>query len=70
MADETWFRMYGTPGNGGGQTDYLCHTGEVGQWQSAAFETIGYEGITDDLPNYITTAEFMFPMTDQWNYLP
>jgi len=70
MADETWFRMYGTPGNGGGQTDYLCHTGEIGQWQSAVFETVGYEGITDDLPNYITTAPFMFPMNDQWNWLP
>jgi len=70
MADETWFRMYGTPGEGGGNLDYLCHAGEVAQWQSAAFETVGYEGITDDLPNYVVTGELMFPMTDQWGWLP
>ena len=70
MADETWFRMYGTPGNGGGNLDYLCHTGEIGQWQSAAFQTLGYEGITDDLPNYVVTGDFMFPMTDLWKWLP
>ena len=49
--------------------DYLCHTGEIGQWQSGVFETVGYDGITDDLPNYMVTADFMFPMTDQWNWL-
>jgi hypothetical protein len=70
LADETWFRMYGTSGEGGGNLDYLCHTGEIGQWQSGIYETVGYEGITDDLPNYVVTGDFMFPMTDQWNWLP
>jgi hypothetical protein len=65
-----WFRMYGAPGAGGGNLDYLCHTGEVGQWQSGVFETVGYEGITNNLPNYVVTANLMFPMTDQWNWLP
>jgi hypothetical protein len=66
---ECWFRMYGAQGEGGGNLDYLCHTGEIGQWQSGVFETVGYEGITDDLPNYVVTADFMFPMTDLWNWL-
>jgi len=66
---ECWFRMYGTSGEGGGNLDYLCHTGEIGQWQSGVFETVGYEGITNDLPNYVVTADFMFPMTDLWNWL-
>jgi hypothetical protein len=67
---DCWFRMYGTNGEGGGNLDYLCHTGEVGQWQSGVYETVGYDGITDDLPNYVVTGDFMFPMTDQWNWLP
>jgi len=66
---DCWFRMYGASGEGGGNLDYLCHTGEIGQWQSGVFETVGYEGITDDLPNYVVTAGFMFPMTDLWNWL-
>jgi len=66
---ECWFRMYGAPGEGGGNLDYLCHTGEVAQWQSGVFETVGYDGITDDLPNYVVTADFMFPMTNLWNWL-
>ena len=67
---DCWFRMYGAHGEGGGNLDYLCHTGEIGQWQSGEFETVGYEGITDDLPNYVVTADFMGNMTDQWNWLP
>lgn len=72
MADETWFRMYGDPGKGGGNLDYLCHTGEIGQWQSGGvFETVGYDGITTDLPNYIATANITFPMTNLWGwYVP
>ena len=69
MADECWFRMYGTPGEGGGNQDYLCHTGSIGQWQSGVFETIGYEVVTDDMPNYIATGTVKFPMTDQWGWL-
>jgi hypothetical protein len=67
---DCWFRMYGTPGYGGGNLDYLCHTGEIAQWQSGVFETVGYDGITSDLPNYIVTADFIFPMTDNWGWLP
>jgi len=66
---DCWFRMYGAPGEGGGNLDYLCHLGEIGQWQTGVFETVGYDGITDDLPNYVVTGDFMFPMTDQWNWL-
>jgi len=66
---DCWFRMCGTSGEGGGNLDYLCHMGEIGQWQSGEFETVGYDGITDDLPNYVVTGDFMFPMTDQWNWL-
>lgn len=66
---DCWFRMYGTNGEGGGNLDYLCHTGEIGQWQSGVYETVGYEGIRDELPNYVVTGDFMFPMTDQWNWL-
>jgi hypothetical protein len=66
---DCWFRMYGAHGEGGGSLDYLCHTGEIGQWQSGVYETVGYEGITDELPNYVVTADFMFPMTDKWKWL-
>jgi hypothetical protein len=66
---DCWFRMYGANGEGGGHLDYLCHTGEIGQWQSGVYETVGYEGITYELPNYVITADFMFPMTDKWNWL-
>ena len=67
---DCWFRMYGAHGEGGGNLDYLCHTGEIAQWQSGEFETVGYEGITNDLPNYVVTGDLMFPMTDLWNWLP
>jgi hypothetical protein len=68
---DCWFRMAGVPGEGGGNQDYLCHLGEIGQWQSGGvFETVGYDGITSDLPNYVVTADFMFPMTDLWGWLP
>ena len=74
LADETWFRMYGAPGEGGGNLDYLCHTGEIGQWQGCGtFETVGPvdEGLpVPGLPNYVVTANFTFPMTDLWNWLP
>jgi hypothetical protein len=70
VAEETWYRMYGAPGEGGGNLDYLCHTGEIGQWQAGEFETVGYDGITDDLPNYVVTGDLMFPMTDNWGWLP
>jgi hypothetical protein len=70
---DTWYRMFGT--NGGGNMDYLCHTGEVGQWlfnvgaNTTMIEVVGYEDITDDLPNYVVTGDFLFPMTGLWNWL-
>ena len=66
---EAWYRMYGAPGYGGGNLDYLCHTGEVGQWQSAVMEIVGASDVTDDLPNYIATGDFNL-MKDDWNWLP
>jgi hypothetical protein len=65
---DTWYRVFGN-GFGGGILDYLCMTGQIGQWQSGIFEITGYDGINDDLPNYDATADFMFPMTDQWAWL-
>ncbi|HEY4712324.1 MAG TPA: hypothetical protein VIH69_06600, partial [Dehalococcoidia bacterium] len=73
LAEETWFRMYGAPGEGGGNLDYLCHTGEIGQWQSGVFETVGPVDAgqpVPGLPNYVVTANVIFPMTDLWNWLP
>jgi hypothetical protein len=70
---ETYYRMFGDPGKGGGNFDYLCHTGEIGQWQtvgnSTVLKIVGYSNITDDLPNYITTGDFIYPMTGNWTWL-
>jgi hypothetical protein len=76
MADETWFRMYGDPGEGGGNLDYLCHTGEIGQWQNGGtFATVGPVDSGEAVPgldNYVVTGNFSdwFPMTGLWNWLP
>jgi hypothetical protein len=66
---DTWYRVFGN-GFGGGIIDYMCMTGQIGQWQSQIFEITGYDGINNNLPNYDATADFMFPMTDKWEYLP
>jgi hypothetical protein len=66
---DTWFEVFGD-GYGGGILSYKCHTGEIGQIQSAVFETVGYDGITDVLPNYDMTADWRYPMTDKWGWLP
>jgi hypothetical protein len=77
---DTWFTVFGADPvtgqpnqSGGGVMDYMCHTGEIGQWQLAGgtsmMEIVGYDGITDDLPNYCVTGDFKFPMTDQWFWL-
>ena len=66
---DTWYTM---SGGGGGSLDYLCHTGEIGQWQSGVFETVGPVDAgqpVPGLPNYVVTANFAFPMTDAWNWL-
>ena len=65
---DTWFEVFGD-GYGGGILSYKCHTGEIGQWQSAVCETVGYDGVTDVLPNYDITADWIYPMTDQWGWL-
>jgi hypothetical protein len=67
---DTWYTM---AGGGGGCLDYLCHTGEIGQWQSGVFETVGPVDAgqpVPGLPNYVVTANFAFPMTDLWSWLP
>jgi branched-chain amino acid transport system substrate-binding protein len=55
---QTWFTLFG---DGGGIMAYECHTGEIGQWQNGVCEIVGYTGITDDLPNYKATADFVYP---------
>jgi len=65
---DTWYHVFGN-GYGGGIVDYMCMTGQIGQWQSGIFEITGYDGINDVLPNYDATAPFMYPMTDLWNWL-
>jgi ABC-type branched-subunit amino acid transport system substrate-binding protein len=67
---ETWYRMFGAPGLGGGNLDWKCHTGEVGQWISGAIEVVGYTGVTALMPNYVITGNFTFPMTGLWPWLP
>ncbi len=54
----TWFTMFG---DGGGLMAYECHPGEIGQWQNGVCEIVGYTGINNDLPNYKTTADFIYP---------
>ena len=73
---DTWYRVFGkdpitgAPNQaGGGIVDYMCMTGQIGQWQSGIFEITGYDGINNNLPNYDATADFMFPMTDEWAWL-
>jgi hypothetical protein len=73
---DTWYRVFGkdpitgAPNQaGGGIVDYMCMTGQIGQWQSGIFEITGYDGINNNLPNYDATSDFMFPMTDLWDWL-
>jgi hypothetical protein len=80
---DTWYYVFGN-GYGGGIVDYLCETGQIGQWQSGIFEIVGFEGIDTDnwaappspltgsstpLPNYDATSSFKYPMTDNWAWL-
>jgi hypothetical protein len=81
----TWFAVWpeAAGGNftgttGGGVMDYLCHTGEIGQWQelvganTSIMEIVGPgdegEAVTG-LPNYDITANFKYPMTDEWYWI-
>jgi hypothetical protein len=81
---DTWYHVFGN-GYGGGIVDYMCQTGQIGQWQDGIFEIIGFEGIdTDDwaipawggnisdatpLPNYDATSTYE-AMEDNWFWLP
>jgi hypothetical protein len=65
---DTWYHVFGN-GYGGGIVDYMCQTGQIGQWQSGIFEITGYTGINSDLPNYDVTATTLYPMTDNWAWL-
>jgi hypothetical protein len=78
---DTWYAVFpdwageSTARTGGGVMDYLCHTGEIGQWQlnvglnTSVMEVVGYAGITTPLPNYCMTGDFQFPMTDLWYWI-
>ncbi|MFO7996000.1 MAG: ABC transporter substrate-binding protein [Dehalococcoidia bacterium] len=54
----TWYTMFPP---GGGILAYECHTGQIGQWQSEIVEIVGYDGVEDDLTNYVVTANFTYP---------
>ena len=56
---DTWYTQQGSAG--GGILAYECHTGEIGQWISQTFETIGYDGIESDLDRYIVTEDYVYP---------
>jgi hypothetical protein len=66
----TNYKMFGLPGQGGGNLDWECHTGEVGQWVGGQIAVVGYTGVTALMPNYVITGNFTFPMTGLWNWLP
>ena len=55
---DTWYTQFG---DGGGILAYECHTGEIGQWISGQFETIGYDGIESDLDRYVVTGDYVYP---------
>jgi ABC-type branched-subunit amino acid transport system substrate-binding protein len=55
---DTWFTEFG---DGGGLMAKESHTGEIGQWQNGICEIVGYDGVTDVLPNYVETADFIYP---------
>jgi hypothetical protein len=49
---DTWYQVFGfdpithQPNKaGGGIVDYMCQTGQIGQWQNGTFEIIGFTGI-------------------------
>ena len=64
LGDNTWFTVFPeagpSAGTGGGILAYQCHPGEIGQWQSFEYRTVG-----GNQP----TAEFDYPYTDNWFWL-
>ena len=64
-----WYYVLGD-GLGGGVIDYQAMPAQLCQWQNGYTEIVGYDGITDEIPKYDVTAPFIYPMTDNWNWLP
>lgn len=60
LGDNTWFDVFGG-GFGGGILSYNCHPGEIGQWQSGDYRTVGGND---------PTASFIYPNTGNWFWLP
>jgi len=60
LGAHTWFDVFGG-GLGGGILSYNCHPGEIGQWLSGEYRIVG--GLSP-------TANFTFPMTGSWGWLP
>jgi branched-chain amino acid transport system substrate-binding protein len=55
---DTYFTLFG---GGGGLMAKESHPGEIGQWQNGVCEIVGYTGVNDLLPNYVATADFVYP---------
>jgi hypothetical protein len=60
LGTNTWYTVFGG-GLGGGILAYETHPGEIGQWLSGEFRTVGGND---------PTASFAYPMTDSWSWLP
>jgi ABC-type branched-subunit amino acid transport system substrate-binding protein len=71
---KTWYNMFNPP-NGGGMMDWLCHTGEIGQWQSGYIEVVAptqviatnstLVSLASYLPNYrATSGTVTYPKPD------
>jgi len=64
-----WYKVFGG-GLGGGVMDYQAMPGQMGQWQNGYVEVVGYSTVTSDIPKYKVTANFTYPMTDGWGWVP
>jgi hypothetical protein len=80
-----WYHVFGD-GLGGGVIDYQAMPGQICQWQDGYTEIVGFDGIDTDAwavppiaigdgapttyPKYDVTAEFEYPMTNAWGWLP
>jgi hypothetical protein len=63
-----WYEVFGN-GLGGGVIDYQAMPGQMGQWQDGYVEIVGYSTVTSDIPKYEVTANFTYPMTDDWGWV-
>jgi hypothetical protein len=59
LGANTYFHVFGG-GYGGGILDYMCHPGEIGQWQSGVYKIVGGQD---------TTGTFAYPYTGSWFWL-